>query len=382
MRDVDIIGVGMVPFGKHIDKTLAQLGGIAAIEAIKDAGVRPSEINIGFFANMQAGHITQEFTVGQNVLYEAGVSGIPVFNIENACTSGSSAFNLAWTCVGSGEYDVAIVVGAEKLIVPNLGLMNPGVTELNVLEGGVVITGFASRANLHMHTYGTTKEQLASVAVKNRFHASLNPMAMFRNPITMEEVLSAPMMADPLTKLSCCPNADGAAAVVLCASNLSNRYKAQPIHVKASVLVTGIYDLNPDFIHFEEDKRASDIAYEKSGLGPEDIDFIECHDAFTINEIMHLESLGLCPEGEGGKLVESGVTRLGGKLPVNVSGGLLSKGHPLGATAVSQLVEGVHQLRGNAGARQVEGADVFLAECMGAEKNGDAKSCTVNILQK
>lgn len=382
MRQVDIIGVGMIPFGKHLDKGLVQMGAMAANAAIKDAGVNPSEINVGFFANMQAPSITNEFTVGQNILYEAGVTHIPIFNIENACTSGSSAFMLAKTCIASGQYDIAIVVGAEKLVVPNLGLMMPGATELDVLEGGVVITGFASRANLHMHKYGTTKEQLAMVAVKNRYHASMNPMAMFKQQITVEEVLNSPMMSPPLTKLSCCPNADGAAAVILCGAELSSRYTSKPIHIAASVLATGGYGPKPDFSFFEEDRRASNMAYEQAGVGPEDINLVECHDAFTINEVMHLEALGLCPLGEGGKLVESGATRLGGRMPVNTSGGLLSKGHPLGATAVSQLVEGVIQLRGEAGPRQAEGVKTFLAECMGAEKNGNAKTCTVNILQK
>ena len=228
------------------------------------------------------------------------------------------------------------------MVVPNLGLLQSGATELNVLEGGVVITNFASRANLHMATFGTTKEQLAMVAVKNRRHASMNPLAQFRDTITVEDVLNAPMMADPLTKLSCCPNADGGAAVVLCAAELSNRFTAKPIHIEASVLVSGIYDQMPDLVRFEEDQRASSIAYEMAGLGPKDLDVVECHDAFTICEIMH----------------------------------------PLGATAVAQIVEGVRQLRGEAGDRQVEGAKVYLAECMGAEKYGDAKTCTVIILQK
>ena len=180
----------------------------------------------------------------------------------------------------------------------------------------------------------------------------------------------------------CCPNADGAAAVVLCASELSARYASKPIHVAASLLVTGTYENPCNLAQWNADKRAAGIAYEKAGLGPEDLDAVECHDAFTISEIFHYEGLGLCPEGEGGPFVESGATSFGGKIPVNLSGGLLSKGHPLGATAVAQLVEGVKQLRGEAGAMQVEGAKVFMAECMGADKLGDVKSCTVNILTR
>jgi acetyl-CoA acetyltransferase len=382
MRQVDIIGVGITKFGKHTDKTLVQLGGRAAIDALKESGVKPSQVGVGFFANMQAGRLLTDFTIGQNVLWEAGINGVPVFNVENACTSGSSAFNLGWMAVASGAYDTAIVVGAEKLIMPNIGMMQAGQTELDTLEGLVVPTAFAMRANLHMATYGTTKEQLALVAVKNRRHAAENPLAQFRNPITVEEVLNAPMIADPLTRLMCCPNADGAAALVLCAAEVSNRYTSRPVHVASSVLVTGTYENPCNLAQWNADKRASAIAYEKAGLGPKDIDAAECHDAFTISEIFHYEGLGFCPEGEGGRFLESGATTIGGKIPVNLSGGLLSKGHPLGATAVAQLGEGVRQLRGEAGKLQVQGARVFMAECMGADKAGDVKSCTVNILTK
>jgi acetyl-CoA acetyltransferase len=382
MRQVDIIGVGMTNFGKHTDKSLAELGGKVAIEAIKDAGIKPSQINAGFFANMQAGNLLSDFTIGQNVFWEAGINSVPVFNIENACTSGSSAFNLAWMGVASGAYDMAIVAGAEKLILPSVGLMQAGKTELDTLEGLVVPTAFAMRAKLHMATYGTTKEQLALVAVKNRRHAALNPLAYFRNPITVEDVLNSPMIADPLTRLMCCPNSDGAAAVVLCASELSNRYTSHPVHVAASFLVTGTYENPCNLAQWNTDKRASGLAYEKAGLGPEDLDAVECHDAFTISEIFHYEGLGLCPEGEGGRFIESGATTIGGKIPVNLSGGLLSIGHPLGATAVRQLVDGVRQLRGDAGGLQVDGAKVFMAECMGADKAGDVKTCTINILTR
>ena len=381
MRAVDIIGAGMTFFGNHKETPLVELGTRAAVEALKDAGIKPSQVNIGFFANMQGGNLTKEFTTGQAVLWGAGINMIPVFNIENACTSGASATTLAWLSIASGQYDIAIVVGAEKLNVPMVPLLNPSLRDINVLEGNVVINGFAQRAVRHMHEYGTTKEQLASVDVKNRRHAAMNPLAMFyKKPVTLEEVLSSTMMSDPLTKLSCCPNADGGAALVLCAAELSSRYTTKPVHLKASVLATGIYDEWPDMQTFEEDQRASKMAYEMAGLGPQDISAAECHDAFTICEVMHTENLGFCPIGEGGPFVASGATALGGKMPMNVSGGLLGKGHPLGATAAAQIVEGVRQLRGQCGDRQVPGAKAFLAECMGAELRGDAKTCTVNIL--
>jgi acetyl-CoA acetyltransferase len=382
MRQVDVIGVGITKFGKHIEKSLVQLGSMAALEALKDAGIKPSAINIGFFSNMQAGSLLSDFTIGQNVLWEVGINSVPIYNVENACTSGSSAFNLAWMSIVSGQYDTAIVVGAEKLILPTVGLMMAGKTELDTLEGLVVPTAFAMRANLHMENYGTTKEQLAMVSVKNRRHGALNPLAQFRNPITVDDVLNSPMIADPLTRFMCCPNADGAAALVLCASELSSRYTSKPAHVAASVLVTGTYENPCTLDHWNADKRASEIAYEMAGLGPDDLNAVECHDAFTISEILHYEALGLCPVGEGGPFVESGATTLGGKIPVNLSGGLLAKGHPLGATAVAQIGEGVRQLRGEAGDMQVEGTKVFMAECMGADKEGDCKTCTVNILTR
>jgi len=189
------------------------------------------------------------------------------------------------------------------------------------------------------------------------------------------------MISDPLTKLSCCPNADGAAAVVLCAANNSRRYTSKPIRVAASVLVTGSYENPIELIPWETDFRACRKAYEQAGIGPEDIDFAECHDAFTIAEILHYEAMGLCSVGEGARLVESGATALGGRIPVNPSGGLLSKGHPVGATGVAQFVEGVRHLRGEAGKRQVEKARVFFAHCMGGDKDGDARTCTAHILK-
>jgi acetyl-CoA acetyltransferase len=267
------------------------------------------------------------------------------------------------------------------MMVPGFGLISAGDMELDALEGLVTPASFALRAARYMNSYGVTARQLAEVAVKNRFHASLNPYAQFHDLITVDDVLNSPMIADPLTKLSCCPNADGAAAVILCTAKQSRRYTSKPVRVATSVLVSGSYENPLDHVPWETDFRACRTAYEKAGLGPEDVDAAECHDAFTIAEILHYEAMGFCAEGEGGRLVESGATRLGGRIPVNPSGGLLSKGHPVGATGVGQIVEGVRHLRGEAGKRQVEGARVFFAQCMGGDKDGDARSCTANILK-
>ena len=380
MRSVSIVGTGIIPFGKHLDQTLVQLGRQAALDALRDGGVKPSEVGIGFFANFLAAHTSAEFTVGQNVFWEVGINKIPVLNVENACTSGSSAFHMAWLSIASGQYDVAIVAGAEKMYVPGLGLINSGETQLDTQLGFVVPAGFAMRAKRHMHEYGTTAEQLAYIAVKNRKHGSLNPIAQYKDPLTVAEVINSPMICDPLTRLSCCPIGDGAAAVILCASSKARRYTRNPVAIKSSVLLTGGYENPVSLLPWETDFRGCRMAYEKAGLGPEDIHVAECHDAFTIAEILHYEALGFCPEGEGGRLAISGETSLGGKRPVNVSGGLLSKGHPLGATGVAQIIEIVLQLKAKAGSRQVDGAKVGIAHCMGGDKDGDGKSCTVNIL--
>ncbi|HBA52988.1 MAG TPA: propanoyl-CoA acyltransferase [Syntrophorhabdus aromaticivorans] len=381
MREVDIIGVGMTPFGKHVNTPFIELGGVPVLEVIKNAGIKPSEIQVAFCSYALAGQLFGVAVAGQSILWQAGINKIPVVNIENACTSGSSAFHLAWSMVAGGVYDTALVVGVEKMVVPNFGLISSGDTELDTLEGLVTPASFAIRASRYMEQHGATPAQLAQVAVKNRYHASLNPYAQFRDAITIDDVLNSPMICDPLTKLSCCPNADGAAAVILCSAEKSARYTSKPVRVAASVLVTGNYENPLELVPWETDFRACRLGYEQAGLGPEDVDVAECHDAFTIAEILHYEAMGFCPVGEGARLLESGETTLGGKIPVNPSGGLLSKGPPVGATAVAQLVEGVWQLRGEAGKRQVENAQVFLAHCMGGDKDGDTRSCTINILK-
>ena len=380
-----VIGVGMMPFGKHPERTIVDMGAEVARAALLDAGLAPTDIDMGFFSNVLAGRLFGDATIGQNVLWEVGVNRIPVVNVENACTSGGTAFMLACNAIKAGEAEAVMVVGSEKTAVPQLGLINSGQTELDTQLGLVAPAGFALRACRHMADYGTTLEQLALVAVKNRRHGSLNPAAMYRQLTSVEEVLSSPMIVDPLTRLQCCPNADGAAAVVGASPARARRAGLLPgdprwVSVRAALLATGSYENPQDLLRWETDYRAAALAYERAGLGPADVDVVELHDAFTIGEIIHCEALGLCPPGEGGLLVQSGATTLGGRVPVNVSGGLLSRGHPTGATGVAQLVELVQQLRGQAGARQVEGAKIGLAQCIGGDKSGDTKSCTMVVL--
>ncbi|MHB8111685.1 MAG: thiolase family protein, partial [Syntrophorhabdaceae bacterium] len=345
-------------------------------------GITSQEIGVAFCSYAMGGKLFGAVTAGQTILWKAGINRIPIINIENACTSGSSAFHLAWVAVSSGIYDTALVVGVEKMIVPDFPLISSGDTELDTLEGLVTPASFALRAMRHMAMYGTTKEQLALVAVKNRKHASINPLAQFRDPITVDDVLNSPMISDPLTKLSCCPNADGAAAVVISAAKYSRRYTSKPVNVAASILRTGSYENPVDLVPWKIDYETCAMAYEQAGIGPKDVNAVECHDAFTISEILHYEAMQLCPTGEGGAFIKSPAPWIGGRVPVNPSGGLLSKGHPVGATAVAQLVEGVRHLRGEAGQRQVPNTKVFLAQCMGGDKDGDARCCTAHILTR
>ncbi len=379
MASVNVVGVGMVPFGKHPEKSLIELGSLSTYSALKDAELSPKQVEIGFFSNGFAGRLFGDFTIGQNVFWSVGINRIPVVNVENACTSGSTAFYLAYNAVAAGQVEIALAVGAEKMYVPQLGLLNSGESELDTQLGRVTPASFALRAIRYMAEFGTTAEQLALVAVKNRRHSSLNPYSQFRDPITVADVLASPLIADPFTRLMCCPNADGAAAVVLASGAVAKRL-GRAVGVKAAVLQTGNYENPQDQIRWETDYRTCRTAYEKAGLGPQDLDLAECHDAFTICEILHYEAMGLCPIGEGAELVTQGETALGGRIPINPSGGLLSRGHPVGATGLAQIHEVVTQLRHEAGKRQVEGARVGLAQCMGGDKEGDTKSCTVAIL--
>lgn len=381
MSRVWIAGHGLVPFGKHPDLDVVALGARAARDALASSGLRPADIAMGTFANALAGRLMGALTLGQNVLAEVGISRIPVINVENACTSGSTAVHLAWTAIRAGEADAVIVVGAEKMVVPQMGLIDSGETQIDTLLGMVTPASFALRAMRHMHEFGTTPEQLAAVSVKNRKAAVHNPIAMYRKPVTLAEVLAAPMIADPLTRLQCCPIADGAAAVVLVGDRLARQVGAE-VEIATSVLSSGGYEAEGDMVRWETDSRTARQAYEKAGVGPSDLDLVECHDAFTVAEILHYEGLGLCPVGEGGRFVEDGAASLRGRTPVNPSGGLLGRGHPVGATGVAQIIEIADHLMGRANGRQVDGARLGLAHCMGGDKDGDTKSCTIAILKR
>ena len=382
MREVFIIGAGMTQFGKHTDRSLRDLGREACLSALQDAGVNPKKIEAGYCGNALAPAIQGETGVGQNVFWEVGINEIPIVNMENACASGSTALREGWMAIAGGFYDMVIVAGVEKTVMPKGAMLDVGAAELETKLGDVFPGQFALIAQKHMERYGTTREQLAKVSVKNHFNGSLNPYAQFQKQFTVEEVLNSPVVADPLTLFSCCPNSDGAAALILSSKKKARKMKVRAVRIAASILTSGTYNNQRDITSWEIEKRAAERAYEMASLGPKDIDLVEVHDAFTISEIIHYEDLGLCAPGEGGRLIDEGVTELGGRIPVNPSGGLLAKGHPVGASGVAQVVEIVWQLRGEAGKRQVKNPRVGLAQIMGGYKEWDTRACTVHILIK
>lgn len=379
MRDVAVIGVGMTKFGRFPETSFEDLGREAITNAINDADIKPKEIEFGYCGNVYGG-----MCMGQRVLKEIGIAGIEIINVDNACASGSTALRGVWYAIATGLYDIGIAVGIEKLThLPPATLVPPG-EDLQGEMGMVFPAYFAMIMRKYMETFGTTLEQVAKISVKNHHNGCLNPYSQFQKEVTGEEVLSSRMICDPITLLQCCPTSDGAAAAILCSSSLARRYTSHMITIAASVLRTG------NFLYTQEDFTFSDLtanvakkAYEMANVGPEDIDLCELHDAFAINELLHYEELGFCSRGGGGILIEKGETEIGGKIPVNTSGGLLSKGHPLGATGVAQIAEIVWQLRGKAGKRQVKNPKVGLAHLVGgAVTDIENGACTIHIIKK
>jgi acetyl-CoA acetyltransferase len=403
MREVAIIGAGMTRFAKHIDRSMKDLAREAVEGALKSANVEKNALEAVAVGNAMAGLITgQECIRGQVVLRDMGIGGIPVINTENACASAATAFHLAWLYVASGMYDVVMAVGMEKLFhedkqksfdaigsAIDVELMQQTLAQMKEAnkEAGegtgagksrsMFMDFYAEFAREHMRKYGTKKEHFAKVAAKNHTHGSLNPHAQFQTPRTMEEVLASPMIAEPLTRMMCSPIGDGAAALILTSADMAKTLTSKPVYVKASVLGSG-KDRNPGDPEITE--RVARKAYEVAGVGPEDIHVAEVHDASAPAELIICEELGFCKPGESGRLVDEGVTALGGRLPVNPSGGLLAKGHPVGATGVAQIAEIFWQLRGEAGKRQVEGARVGLTENGGGLLRGEAAAVAVHIL--
>lgn len=383
MRDVYIIGVGNTPCGRFPDQAAHELGRKAAWAAIKDADIHPRKIEIAF-----CGHVYQGMGVGQRTLKEIGLVGQPTINVEGACGSGTLSFWEAWRTIAFGQYDIALALGIENLSrVLSGGPLPLEEDDLEVAMGMGMPGLYAIRAKKYMEEYDVTLEQLAEAVVKSRFHASLNPDAQYRKETTVEEVINSPVIADPLTRNMCCPVGDAAAAAVLCSEEqVKELAKKQPIKVLGCVAQSGKYTSSTGLTcdPSENVARTSSMAYEKAGLGPEDMDLAEIHDAFSIAEYMVVESLGFCEKGEGAHFSSNKSTWVGGdKVSVNPSGGLLSRGHPVGATGLLQTAEIVRHLRGEAGKRQVENAKVGIIETMGgAQPSMDGITCVVSILGK
>ncbi len=379
MRDVVILGVGMTNFGKFRDASVDELGRKACWDAIKDAGIEPKQIQAAY-----CGHVYQGMVAGQRVVSKLGIAGIPVTNIENACSSGSTALREAWIAVALGFYDVVLAFGMEKLTGLFSGALAPAEEDIEGELGMVFPALYALRGRAYMAEYGATREQVAMVPVKNHRNGSLNPRSQYKNLITVEEVLNSRPIAEPLNLLDCCPIGDGAAAVVITSKEVAQRHTTDMIKIRGCALTSGKMEVGIANFTFEDiTARAAREAYNLSGIGPDDIDFLEVHDCFSIAEFLRVEGLGLCKPGEYGRLLESGYWDLDGKIPVNPSGGLLSKGHPLGATGIAQVCELTWQLKGMAGNRQVKDARVGIAHCRGGSVAGtEGGSCTVTIVSR
>jgi acetyl-CoA acetyltransferase len=403
MRDVAVAGAGMTRFGKYADRGLKELSNEAVSAALESAGMDKKALQVAVVGNAAAGLLTgQECIRGQVVLREMGIDTIPIVNTENACASSSTAFQVGWLYVASGMYDVALVLGVEKMYSEDkartmaafgaavdveqlreiMQRLKPPSDKADGESGAgksrsLFMDIYAAAARVHMQKYGTTKEQYARIAVKNHFNGSLNPHAQYRDVYSLEEILASPLIAEPLTRLMCAPIGDGAAAAIIVSEEKVRQYTTKPIWVRGSALVTGS---DHQAGEGDETSRAARRAFEMAGMTMSDVNVMEVHDASAPAELLIYEELGLCGEGEGGRLIAEGVTELGGRVPVNTSGGLLAKGHPIGATGVAQLYEIWLQLRAEAGARQVAGAKVGLTENGGGMVRGEAAATCVHIL--
>ncbi|HYB90231.1 MAG TPA: thiolase family protein [Candidatus Binataceae bacterium] len=366
MRETYVVGVGMTPFGRHEDKTIEDLGQEALRGALANAGLEFPAIEMAF-----CGHAMQGTTAGQRVINRVGNTGIPIINVENACATGSTALYQAVMAVRSGVADVALAIGFEKMgrgpiQNPAVAAARPAATP-RPAGAAPMPSMFSEVFKAHSKKYGTTIEQMARVSVKNHNNASLNPRAQYGFKVTLEDVLNARMVADPLTLLMCCPTSSGAAAAIVASAEVARSCKNKPVAILASILQSERPGTPGDALHgvTEINTRAAEKAYAQAGVKPGALDLIELHDCFAIAEIVHYENLGLCARGEGGKFAEMGFGEIGGKVAVSPSGGLLAKGHPLGATGIAQVVELVEQFRGESGPRQVKGAKLGLAHCQG-----------------
>jgi len=411
MRETCIAGVGMTPFGRFPVRSLAGLAAEAARETLADAGAAPANAQAIVFANATQGALEGQHGIrGQAALDGCGFGNAPVINVENACASATTALYLAHVLVGSGAHDCVLAIGAEKMVVPDparsiaafegswdLSRREQTLSDLIEMGRGMAVPPgaetmgprsvfmdvYAAFCRHHMARFGTTQRQMAAVSAKNHQHSVENPRAQFRRAFTIEEVLAARLIAWPLTLPMCSPISDGAAAALVCTPSYATKLgqSARAIRIRASVLMSGDRR-DPDRMEDHVARKASRRAYEDAGLGPEDVNVVECHDATAFGEILQSELLGFFPFGEGGAAAERGETRIGGRVPFNPSGGLESKGHPIGATGLGQVFEIVGQLRGEAGARQVDRARIGLVENGGGLRGIEEAAVAITLLER
>jgi acetyl-CoA acetyltransferase len=378
MSDVFVFGAAMIPMGKYKAASYAGLAVPALLGACQSA-----DIELGDIGAVYCSHTFGGILVGQRIAREVGLGGIPIVNVENACSGGATAIHEARRSVANGEVDIALVIGVDKLTQLGGGTIPLVREDYEVQQGLVMPALYAMRARRHMHERGTRLEDLAAVSVKARFHSARNPYAMYRKETSIKEVLASRPVSDPLTLMQCCPTCDGAAAVVLVSDRYRRRNPKRAMKIRSSVLhsgrVTGSFR---NMLQPEITRNSVADAYREAGLGARDLDMVELHDAFTIAELVYYEALDLCPPGDAVPFLKSGATALGGKTVVNPSGGLLTKGHPVGASGVAQVVEAFWQLTGQAGQRQVDNARVAMTHVTGGGIAGlDHGACAIHVFE-
>jgi acetyl-CoA acetyltransferase len=388
-REVCVIGIGMHKFGKFLDKSLKDLTRVAVWGAIHDAGIDPKRIEAAYFSNVLGGLITgQEAIRGHVFLRDAGFASIPIINVEGACASGTIALREGAFAIAAGMHDVILAVGAEKLYLDDTSRSIKAMSSNTDVElmgdlGFQFPASYAMTLRKYMEEYGWTQEQFAKVASKNKYNGSLNPNAQYQKPMSVDEILDSRLVCWPITLYMCSTMGDGAAAAILCSKDVADKISTKkPISLEACCLRSGEATGDDD-----GQKQAAHDAYEMSGIGPEDIEVAEVHDAMAPGEMFRIEKLGFCRAREVGELVDKGYFDLSGRLPVNSSGGLAARGHPIGATGLAQVAEIVWQLRGEAGKRQVKGRkkpypSIGLTQNSGGYIEGSPAALTVSIFKR
>jgi acetyl-CoA acetyltransferase len=377
MREVYVAGAAVHPFGKHPVASAADLGYAAVRDLFASTGISPEQVDAGYGGSTYGGSL-----LAQRVLQRVGVSGQPVYTVENACASGASAVHLGWQAIAAGMADCVVAFGAENLTAFGGGTLPLTTNDIEIEQGMVMPAAYAMRAQRYLHDFGAPPDALSAVSVKNRRNGALNPRAHFQKEVTPAEVEDSRPIADPLRLLHCCPNSDGAAALLLCSAETAVHLAAPTVRIRASVVRSGRFHTGyRDMTWPDITARAGQAAYAMAGLQPADLDLVELHDAFAIAELLHAEALGLAERGQAHKAVAGGEFDRDGRVAVSPSGGLLSRGHPVGATGATQVCEAYWQLTGQAGDLQVPGASVALTHVTGGGIFGvDNGACAVHIL--